>query len=77
MGLQLSDQVRTKWGEEGKVVYISRLTVFVALQISGEGDTIKGYLESELTKIDPTKYDPTATRANNLLDAVSEPVSRK
>jgi preprotein translocase subunit YajC len=53
MGLQPGDHVRTESGDVGKVVHISRLTVFVALATRNEADTVQGYLESQLEKIAP------------------------
>jgi hypothetical protein len=51
MQLKPGDIVRTESGEVGKVVHISRMTVFVALSTPSGEDTVAGYLESQLTKI--------------------------
>jgi hypothetical protein len=51
--LQQGHFVRTESGEVGKVVHISRMTVFVLLSDSGKTDRIEAFLESQLTKIDP------------------------
>jgi hypothetical protein len=51
MELKLNDWVETESGEVGRVVHISRLTVFVAFPIAGRDDLVQGYLESQLTKI--------------------------
>ena len=51
MELKPGDNVLTLAGEQGTVVHTSRLTVFVAFATQGEIDTIKGYLESQLTKV--------------------------
>ena len=58
--LQLNpgDRVRTESGEIGKVVHISRLSVFVALPVDGEADRIEAFLESTLSKLEPP--DPTS-----------------
>ena len=53
MDLQPGDCVRTDSGEVGKVVHISRLTVFVALPDAGKVDRIEAFLESQLGKITP------------------------
>ena len=52
MELQTGDYVKTQSGDIGKVVHISRLTVFVAFAFPGKSDLIQAYLESDLTKID-------------------------
>jgi hypothetical protein len=55
MGLKPGDIVKTESGDVGKVVHISRLTIFVALTVPGNEDRVEAFLESQLTKIDPTK----------------------
>ena len=47
------DWVRTETGEVGRVVHTARLTVFV--QVEGEPNeaTVKAFLESQLTRIEP------------------------
>jgi preprotein translocase subunit YajC len=52
MELQPGDWVETESGEVGKVVHISRLTVFVAFEIPGKADLVQAYLESQLTMIE-------------------------
>jgi hypothetical protein len=53
MKLQPGDWVRAETGEVGKVVHISRLTVFVAVAVPDKEDRVEAFLESDLTKIDP------------------------
>jgi hypothetical protein len=45
--------VRTDSGEVGKVVYTARLTVFVQLEGDPADATVKAFLESQLTRIEP------------------------
>jgi hypothetical protein len=52
MELKRDDWVKTESGEVGKVVHISRLTVFVAIEAPPKPDHINTYLESQLTKIE-------------------------
>jgi hypothetical protein len=52
MELKVNDWVETESGELGKVIHISRLTVFVAFPIPGKEDLVQGYLESQLTKVE-------------------------
>jgi hypothetical protein len=47
------DWVRTEMGEVGKVVHIARLTVFVQLETEPANSTVKAFLQSQLTKIEP------------------------
>ncbi len=57
MELKIGDRVRTKSGNEGTIVMISRQTAFVEL-VAGKDDTVVGHLISELTKLedsDPLK----------------------
>ena len=51
MELKRDDWVKTESGETGKVVHISRLTVFVAIMVPCKEDRIEAYLVSQLTKI--------------------------
>lgn len=53
MNLQPGDWVETETGEIGKVVTVSKLTIFVELQPAKKGDTAVAYLASTLTKIKP------------------------
>ena len=43
--------VRTEKDEVGKVIHISRLTVFVALPNHPKPDRVEAFLESQLTKV--------------------------
>jgi hypothetical protein len=52
MELKRDDWVKTESGEVGKVVHISRLTVFVALMIRCKEDRMEAFVESQLTKIE-------------------------
>jgi hypothetical protein len=51
MDLQPGDWVKTERGEVGKVVHISRLTVFVALPDPPKPDRIEAFLEGQLQKV--------------------------
>jgi hypothetical protein len=51
MKLQQGDWVRTQSDEIGKVVHISRLTVFVALPNHPKEDRVEAFLESQLKKV--------------------------
>jgi hypothetical protein len=53
MTLQIGDWVKTESGEVGKIVHISRLTVFVAIPDPPNPDRVEAFLESQLTKTDP------------------------
>jgi preprotein translocase subunit YajC len=53
MSLAPGDYVKTKDGIRGKVVHISRLTVFVAFPRKDREDFISAQLESNLEKIPP------------------------
>ena len=61
MELKKDDWVKTKNDEVGKVVHISRLTVFVALNNHPKADRIEAFLESQLTKVGG-RDQPPATR---------------
>ncbi len=52
MELKRDDWVKTMSGEVGKVVHISRLTVFVAFPMPEKADLVQAYLESELKKVE-------------------------
>ena len=52
MELKRDDWVKTESGETGKVVHISRLTVFVAIMVACKQDRMEAFLESQLTKIE-------------------------
>jgi hypothetical protein len=50
--LQRDDWVKTGRNDEvGKVVHISRLTVFVAISDYPKPDRIEAFLESQLTRV--------------------------
>lgn len=51
MELKRDDWVKTESGEVGKVVHVSRLTVFVAMANHPEPDRVEAFLESQLTKV--------------------------
>jgi len=53
MTLKPGDWVKSHTGEIGKVVNISRLTVFVAIAVPGKPDNVVAILESQLKKIEP------------------------
>jgi hypothetical protein len=52
MALQRGEWVRTESAEVGKIIHISRLTVFVAIQVSGKESRIEAFLASQLTKVE-------------------------
>lgn len=52
MELKRDDWVKTERGELGKVVHVSRLTVFVALNDYPKPDRVEAFLESQLTKVE-------------------------
>jgi acetolactate synthase small subunit len=52
MKLQRDDWVKTVAGNVGKVVHISKITVFVAFEVTGDEDRIDAFLESQLTKVE-------------------------
>ena len=60
MELQPGDYVMTESGDIGKVVHISRLTIFVAFPLPGRDDLVQAYLESQLTKVDRPENPPSA-----------------
>lgn len=62
MVLKPGDCVRTETGEVGRVVHISRLTVYVAFPVSGEADRIDAFLESQLTRSGPRDCEPDEPR---------------
>jgi hypothetical protein len=45
--------VRTESGEIGRVVHTARLTVFVQMEADPQEATVKAFLESQLTRIEP------------------------
>ena len=49
--LKPGDWVRTESGEEGRIVHISRLTVFVDVRVAGKDNRITAFLQSQLKKI--------------------------
>jgi hypothetical protein len=56
MELKRDDWVKTPTGEYGKVVHISRLTVFVVIAAPNKPDHIKALLESQLTKVERPEH---------------------
>ncbi|HEX4413873.1 MAG TPA: hypothetical protein VH107_09625 [Lacipirellulaceae bacterium] len=52
--------VRTDSGEVGTVVHTARLTVFVQLESDPSEATVKAFLESQLTRIDPPEQQRKA-----------------
>ena len=60
MNLQPGDWVRAESGEVGKVVHTVRLSVFVQVEGQSEESTLKAFLLSQLTRIDPPQ--PLAPR---------------
>jgi hypothetical protein len=52
MRLQRDDWVKMRTGKVGKVVHISKITVFVAFEVPGDEDRIDGFLESQLMKVE-------------------------
>ena len=65
MNLQPGDWVRAESGEVGKVVHMARLSVFVQIEGESKESTLKAFLLSQLTRIDPpqTPVGPTARRS--------------
>ena len=51
MDLKRDDWVKTGTDEVGKVVHISKLTVFVVLTDYPHPDRVEAFLESQLTKV--------------------------
>jgi hypothetical protein len=51
--IESGDRVRTSSGETGRVVHTARLSVFVQLDSEPSEATIKAFLLSDLTKIEP------------------------
>ena len=62
MELKRDDWVKTESGETGKVVHISRLTVFVAIMVPCKEDRMEAFLESKLTKIERPSQSPSTQR---------------
>ena len=54
MDIKHGELVKTETGDVGKVVHISRLTVFVAFEVLGN-ERIEPFLASQLTKVDRAK----------------------
>jgi hypothetical protein len=53
MEFQAGEWVQTDSGAVGKVVYTSRLTVFVALPDPPKPDRVEAFLASQLTRTKP------------------------
>jgi hypothetical protein len=64
MTLQPGDWVRAETGEVGKVVQMARLSVFVQIEGESKESTLKAFLQSQLTRIDPPQppAGPTSLR---------------
>jgi hypothetical protein len=62
MTLQPGDWIRAETGEVGKVVHVTRLSVFVQIEGDSKESTLKAFLQSQLTRIDPPR--PTAGPAS-------------
>ena len=60
MELKCDDWVKTESGETGKVVHISRLTVFVDIMVPCKEVRMVAFLESQLTKIERPGNPPPA-----------------
>ena len=56
---KIGDRVRTETGEVGKIVHIARLTVFVQLELEPDDASLKAFLMSQLTKLDPPPAEPS------------------
>jgi hypothetical protein len=52
MELKAGEWVKTESGEVGKIVHISRLTVFVALPDPPKPDRVEAFLESQLSRVE-------------------------
>lgn len=63
MELQPGDWVRTESGEVGTVVHMARLSVYVQIQGEPKPESVKAFLLSQLTRIDPPQEPsgPTPT----------------
>ena len=61
MELQKDDWVRTETGLVGKVVLVSRLTVFVEIDAGEDGSYMGTFLLSQVTQINP----PTKSKDSN------------
>ena len=57
--LKIGDRVCTETGEVGKIVHIARLTVFVQLDSEPDDASLKAFLMSQLTKLDPPTGEPS------------------
>jgi hypothetical protein len=49
--LKPGDWVRSESGEVGRIVHISRLTVFVDVRVAGKDNRITAFLQSQLKRI--------------------------
>lgn len=64
MTLEPGEWVRTESGEVGTVVHTARLSVFVQLATELGPESVKAYLVSELTRIDPPQSPGGPAGAN-------------
>lgn len=53
MELQPGDWVRADTGEVGRVVHIVRMSVFIQIEGESTDATLRAFLQSRLTKIEP------------------------
>ena len=53
MTLEPGDVVRTVSGEIGRIVHFARLTVFLQMESEDKDATLKAFLMSDVTKIEP------------------------
>jgi len=59
MQVQAGDWVQTESGEVGYVVHTFRLSAFVRLEEDAADASLKAFLVSQLTRIDPPGQRPT------------------
>jgi len=61
--LKIGDHVRTETGELGTVVHMARQTVFVQLESEPEDSSVKAFLVSQLTKVEPPRPPPAISQS--------------
>ena len=61
--LKIADHVRTETGELGTVVRMARQTVFVQLESEPEDSSVKAFLVSQLTKVEPPRPPPGTSQS--------------
>lgn len=59
MQVQAGDWVQTESGEVGYVVHTFHLSAFVRLEEDADDASLKAFLVSQLTRIDPPGQQPT------------------